>query len=311
MLAIHRVVTAKTLASRPTCRATASPTGVSSTAVVSSESTTVQPTASRAKSSHSAQARCRPACATQWPATSNTPARSATSAVTVMARRKTTTGQQPLEEGDGIRRGHAGHHVQDPGGPAVRRLAEAHVEAAGHDVAQGRAPSGASTPTWQRCRATSPRVCLAMWLAPGTRTCTQRGARSAPGRHAAAYGADRQSTTTPRPATAGSTSSSAGRQSCGERAEPGQRRAHREPVGGDPVARAHRPVEGGDDDQPAVGAAAGGGVEAWPARARRRARRCRPRRPASRARCRARGCAPPRRAGRGRRRAGPGPRGSG
>ena len=43
VLAIHSVVTAKTRASRSTCRATASPTGVSSTAVVSSESTTVQP----------------------------------------------------------------------------------------------------------------------------------------------------------------------------------------------------------------------------------------------------------------------------
>ncbi len=94
MFAIHSVVTANTRASSPTCRATASPTGVSRTAVVSSDSTTVHPTASSAKSSHRAQARWRPAWATQWPATSNTPARSATSAVTVMASRNTTIGSR-------------------------------------------------------------------------------------------------------------------------------------------------------------------------------------------------------------------------
>ena len=47
----------------------------------------------------------------------------------------------------------------------------------------------------------------------------------------------------------------------GQRAEPGQRRAHRQPVGGDPVAGAHGTVERRDDDEPAVRAAAGGGVE--------------------------------------------------
>ena len=129
------------------------------------------------------------------------------------------------------------------------------------DVAQRRHGPRGVAPTSHRWRATSPRVCLAMWLAPGTRTCTQRAARSAPGRHAAAYDADRQSTTTPRAGDLGQHLVQRRSPQRGQRAEPGQRRAHRQPVGGDPVARAHGAVQRRDDDEPAVGAAAGRGVE--------------------------------------------------
>ncbi len=63
-----------------------------------------------------------------------------------------------------------------------------------------------SAPVSSRCRATSPRVCLAAWLTTvrpacpscSTRTATVRAARSPDGGHAAAYGPERQSTTSPR-----------------------------------------------------------------------------------------------------------------
>lgn len=63
----------------------------------------------------------------------------------------------------------------------------------------------ASTPDWHRCRATRPRVCLAMCVAPGTRICTQRLARGPWGTQAAAYVLERVSTIIPRPASSGRT----------------------------------------------------------------------------------------------------------
>ena len=72
--------------------ATASATGVSSTAVVSRLSTPWQTTARATKSNQSTATRPRPARAAWWPATSKTPARSQISAMTVIASRKTTIG---------------------------------------------------------------------------------------------------------------------------------------------------------------------------------------------------------------------------
>ena len=61
-------------------------------------------------------------------------------------------------------------------------------------------------------RVTTPLVCLAPWLVPGTRTWTHRCARSAGAGAAATYGADRMSTTTPLPAAATNAGTRSGRQ---------------------------------------------------------------------------------------------------
>ena len=162
----------------------------------------------------------------------------------------------------------------------------------------GPAACAASTPTSQRWRATRPRVCLAMWRRAGHPHLHPARAASvgpaAPTRRRTCWTGSRRRRRGRRRRGAPRPAARARRAASGPSA--GQVDAHRQPVGGDPVARAQRAVQGGDDDQPAVRAAPRGGVERGEVRARRRAPRCRRPRRRSRARCRARGCGRSRRA---------------
>ena len=138
-----------------------------------------------------------------------------------------------------------------------------------------------------------------------TRRCAVPASRAAPGRRRC--GRPPARTASRRPGT----STSAGprrararpRRSAARRAAvastpasgptPGSVVAHRQPVGGDPVGRPQHPPQRGRHDQPAVRAPPRGGGQVAQARARRRAPRCRPRRPAPPARRPA--CGSPRR----------------
>ena len=90
--ASQTVVKANSFGGMSSWRAIARTTGVSSTAQVSRDSTMVSPVASTTTSSHSRQTRPRARCAASRAATSNTLALSASSAMTVTAIRKTSTG---------------------------------------------------------------------------------------------------------------------------------------------------------------------------------------------------------------------------
>ncbi len=92
MSASQTVVIANSAGEMPTCAARASATGVSSTAVVSRDSTMVEAVASSTINSQSAQVRPRPTRAARWAAASNTPAFWASWATTVIATRNTRTG---------------------------------------------------------------------------------------------------------------------------------------------------------------------------------------------------------------------------
>ena len=65
-------------------------------------------------------------------------------------------------------------------------------------------------------------MCLAMWVAPGTRICTHRSVSAPSGAHAAAYVLERQSTITPRRAVCGRTVRSSGFQALASGPMPGR-----------------------------------------------------------------------------------------
>jgi hypothetical protein len=118
-------------------------------------------------------------------------------------------------------------------------------------------------PVSARCRATSPRWCLAEWLttvrAPErstlTRTATVRPASAPVGRQAAPYVAERRSTTGPPPAAAGSTASSEGRQCAASGPMPGSETPIASRYAGDAVRQPDGAPQGAHDDDVARGTA--------------------------------------------------------
>ena len=133
----------------------------------------------------------------------------------------------------------------------------------------------ASAPTSHRWRATRPRVCLAMCVAPGTRDLHPALASGPCGTHAAAYVLERQSTTTPAAGHRGEHVGQGLAPDGGERAERAEVDAHRQAVRRAPchpgaarrTGRRRRPASG------SRGAARPG--RARRGRARRTAPRCR------------------------------------
>ena len=270
MLAIHSVVRANGTGEMSSCAAMARPTGVSRTAVVSRLSTTVQATATSTNSSHSTGVRCRPAREAQWPATSNTPAASAISATTVMATKKTRTGRTRARTspssatftaaatgvtGVPWRRGPTAGPALRPAARRTRRRRRRAPRPAG-------GTRRTSRPTRHSSRATRPAGVLGHVGGARARGPAPSGRRGRPGestpRHTCWSGSR------PRrhgPARSGSTRLSSGFHALASGPTPGQVDGHREAVGGDGVGGAHRAVEGRDDDEPAVRAALGGGVE--------------------------------------------------
>ena len=186
-----------------------------------------------------------------------------------MATRKASTGR-PAPGARGARRRDAAAvqddlHVQVPG-PARRgdELVQVPVEPSGHHVVQRR--DGARGDSGLAEVARPPRRgCAWPCAATGERRTSPAPAPRRPvgsgSPHPAAYAAERQSTTTPRAATAVSGPSSSRSPERRQRTESGKGGAHRQPVRGDPVGGAHGAPQGRDDDQPAVGASPGRGVE--------------------------------------------------
>ena len=117
---------------------------------------------------------------------------------------------------------------RSPRGAAVRRRSTSKWAARAAGRSSGPGGSMASVTS---CRTSSPRTRLDAWddsprvgsSARTTFTTTVRAARAPLGRHAVAYSATRQSTTTPRGAAAGSASSRGSRQTSGRWARPGRR----------------------------------------------------------------------------------------
>src|SRR6478609_9346221 len=264
VLASQTVVMAKGTGLTSSWRATAMTTGVSSTAVVSRLSTVVAPTDRATTSSHSAQVRCRPAREAQWPATSNTPAASAISATTVIATRKTSTGptrvarstsSAPLTPACSCCGG-----LEHPGLSGPARLGQVGLELAREHV--GQRPRGAGIDAGEA-------------QVPGHQAAGVLGHVRRPGHHDLHPPGGELTLGSPRRGIRAGTavhddpSARDRREHPGERLAPerGQRAeltevdAHGQAVGGYLVGRAQGAVEGGDDEQPAAGAAQCRGVE--------------------------------------------------
>ncbi len=209
-------------------------------------------------SSHNSQVRPRPARAAQCPVTSKTPAASAISATTVIATRKIRTGPTRVPRSaraDSV----TGRSCR---GSTVVRGGRA-WPVWSRNAGPPRAPEPSASGRQRRTRTgVGPRGRGCAWPCASPGDTDLHPARSEialgnPGCGIRARAAVDDDSTTRRD-----------RQDCGERGTPygGQRtelaqvHAHGETVRGNLVGRAHGAEQGGDDDDPSVRAAPGGGV---------------------------------------------------
>ena len=232
VFASHTVVIANGRAGSPSLDASASTTGVSSTAVVSSDSTTVQTVASTTTRSHSSGTEPRAQRAHSRAATSNSPDASASSASTVTATRKTRIGARRTSTSPAAAGGRAPVTTTSaPPAAATLHTSGYRSETTTSSVIGrpgfGRGPGSATTPAFSHasasssrlrgsapstshCRSSRPLVALLKWLdhlAAAVRHLLQHAHRHRPvgdrrrsGFQRLAYTPERRSITRPRPA---------------------------------------------------------------------------------------------------------------
>jgi hypothetical protein len=279
VLASQTVASANGHGATPSCPARARTTGVSRTAVVSSESSTVVTEPSSTTSSHSQRTDPRPPRAARAAADWKTPAASASSATTVMVSRKTRIGAARARVSHShvfvIEAAHSSVTTRSSrcgrpglrGGPGVGSALyprPARVRSSCSGVL-------GSAPLTKSSRTRRPLVALLKWLTTvrelgsprrrswSTRTVTVRSAAAPVARHSEAYPVDRRSMTSPRAVTDAMAAASGSRQCSVSVPTPGSTTLADKPVRRDPVGEPQHAPQAAEDQDRASGPAPGRG----------------------------------------------------